>query len=218
MASEPSRPGHIGLITGLRAEAKLAQPLGWDSLAGGGTPEGATRAAAILIRRGATALISFGLAGGLDPALKPGTILVPRAVNFNNTINFCDSALAQKLGGMTDHLLLGGTTILATAAEKSHAWHITHAHAIDLESAAIAEAAQAHNIPFAILRAICDPAHRNLAPAALHALNSGGEINLLRVLGALLRAPGQLPALISLARDAALARRALTHRVRQIQT
>jgi adenosylhomocysteine nucleosidase len=59
------------------------------------------------------------------------------------------------------------------------------------------------------VRAVCDPADRDLPPAALAALNSAGVIGLGRVLASLLRAPRQLPLLLGLARDASAARRTL---------
>src|SRR6201999_2935043 len=40
--------------------------------------DGARRAARQLVDGGATHLLSFGLAGGLDPALPPGTLLLAR--------------------------------------------------------------------------------------------------------------------------------------------
>jgi adenosylhomocysteine nucleosidase len=127
-----------------------------------------------------------------------------------------DAGLSRRLGGTTPHSLLGGDTIAVTAAEKHHLWTTTGAAAIDLESGAVARAAAAHGLPFAVLRAVCDPAGRNLPPAALTALNNQGAIGLLRILGSLLRRPGQLPGLMELAADAAAARRALTARVTEI--
>jgi adenosylhomocysteine nucleosidase len=76
--------------------------------------------------------------------------------------------------------------------------------------------AQRHGIPFAVLRAVCDPADRNLPPAALVALSAKGRIALARVAISILFRPQQIPGLIALARDASRARRALVGRVNQI--
>jgi adenosylhomocysteine nucleosidase len=85
---------------------------------------------------------------------------------------------------------------------------------VDLESGAVARVALAHGLPFAVLRAVADPAERNLPPAALLALDGAGRIGILRVLGSVFGNPGQILGLLALARDAAAARRALVGRVR----
>lgn len=70
----------IGIVVGLAAEARLAAGLGCVVEIGGGTPAGAEAAVARLIARGVTGVVSFGLAGGLDPTLRPGMLVVPEAV------------------------------------------------------------------------------------------------------------------------------------------
>jgi adenosylhomocysteine nucleosidase len=205
------------VVVGLRAEARIARGLGWRVVAGGGTAAGAEAAARHLIAEGATALISFGLAGGLDPSLRPGAVIVPAWVRVGCEIHRAHAALMRSLGGPTPHCLLGHDTLAATSAEKARLREITGAHAIDLESGAVAVAAVASGLPFAILRAICDPAERDLPPAALAALDQRGIIGFRRVLASLSRQPNQLPALIALARDAAKARAALVRHVRALQ-
>ncbi len=91
------------------------------------------------------------------------------------------------------------------------------ADAIDLESGPVANVAHQAGLPFAVLRAICDPAERNLPPAALAALDHHGVIGLRCVLASLLRNRTQFPALIILARDAYVARSALIQRVKTIR-
>jgi adenosylhomocysteine nucleosidase len=90
----------------------------------------------------------------------------------------------------------------------------TGASAVDLESGAVARVAARHRLPFAVLRAVCDPAQRSLPPAALAALNSEGAIRTLSVLGSIVARPWQIPALLRLALDAALARHALARSAR----
>ena len=199
----------LGFVVGLAAEARIAERLGYPVQVGGGTPAGAGVAAAKLIGEGVKALVSFGLAGGLDPALRPGTVIVPARVLSDGEMLRADATLAGMCGGITDHVLLAGSRIVASAAEKQHLFATTHAHAIDLESGAVARIAQAYGLPFLVVRAICDPAGRTLPPAALVAMDTGGEIGLTAVMRSLLRQPMQIPGLLALTRDAARARRAL---------
>ena len=87
------------------------------------------------------------------------------------------------------------------AADKTALFAATGAAAVDMESAIVARAAQRHRLPFAILRVIADPSHRPLPNAALVAMRADGELDLAAVLGALIRDPRQLPALMRLAVD-----------------
>jgi adenosylhomocysteine nucleosidase len=177
--------------------------------AGGGTPAGAEDAANRLVRQGATALVSFGLAGGLDPALSPGDVVVPGLVLSNGARLAADAALAQRFGGLSEHAILAGETVVTDAVAKAALHATTGAHAVDLESGAVARVAAAHGLPFVVVRAICDPAKRDLPPAALIALNPSGDIGLSAVLRSVLQRPGQIPDLLALAYDAGRARRSL---------
>jgi adenosylhomocysteine nucleosidase len=182
---------------------------GYPVEAGGGTPEGAAEAAARLIGRGVTGLVSFGLAGGLDPALRPGTIVIPSVVLSEGETLYADGMLAARFGGLSGHTMLAGSAVAVDVAAKRRLYAAFGAHAIDLESGAVARVAGAHGLPFVVVRAICDPAERNLPPAALVALDSGGGIGFGAVLWSVVAQPWQIPGLVVLACDAGRARRAL---------
>ncbi len=215
-APPPTPTTDPAILVGLTAEARLLRPLGWRIGVGGGSSAGAMREAERLIRGGAGSLVSVGLAGGLDPALRPGAILVPRAVSVGGQVLDTDPAVAARLGGMDRHLVLASDSVVATAAAKRHLLETTGAVAVDMESGAVALAAGSHGLPFAVLRVICDPAETDLPPAALIALGQGGAIGLGRVIASILGRPGQLPSLMRLAADAAAARRALAERVARL--
>jgi len=206
----------IGVVVGLAAEARIARPLRAVVAVGGGTPAGAETAAESLAAGGVSGLVSFGLAGGLDPALKPGDLLVPRVVRAFGQNWPANPGLIALLGGVTIELLLGESAVVATVAAKRRLWQATGAAAVDLESGAVAQAAERHDLPFAVLRAVGDPASRSVPPAALAALDAMGRMRPTRVLVAALRHPGQLAALVALAADAAHARRALSERARAL--
>lgn len=193
----------------MAAEARIAARFGYPVRAGCGTPRGAADAANSLLGQGVNALVSFGFAGGLDPALRPGAIVIPASVLSEGVLYQTDRDLAERFGGLTGHCLMAGTGIAADAATKRHLRATTQAHAIDLESGSVARVALAHGLPFVVVRAICDPAEASLPPAALLPLDRRGRVNLSRLPGCLLRQPSQLPALLRLASDAARARRAL---------
>jgi adenosylhomocysteine nucleosidase len=166
-------------------------------------------AARQLVGEGAQALVSFGLAGGLDPVLRPGALVVPGEVIESGIVFAADPALAARFGGMSGHRVLAAGAVVTDAAAKQRAAQANGAQAVDLESGAVARVAAEYGLPFAVVRAICDPAERDLPPAALIALDQKGVIGLVRVLGSLLKRPGQLGNLFQLARDAARAQRTL---------
>ena len=197
------------ILVGFAQEAKIAHRTGWPVVVGGGTAEGAADAARQSIAAGACGLISFGLAGGLDPALGSGRLIVPDAVLAHGRRWPVDPAMLRLLGGTSGHLCLGFDRIATTITEKRRLWEETGAAAVDMESGAMVAVAVAAGVPLAVLRAICDPADRDLPPAAAVALDAKGRIAPGRLLRSLLANPGQIPALIVLARDAAMARRTL---------
>lgn len=198
---------NLGFVTGLTAEARLARPLGL-ACAGGGLPDGAEAAAEWLVGQNVDALVSFGLAGGLDPTLRPGDVVVAETVREQDQIYATDPSVSARFG-RRGGTLLAGAAVVADVAEKARLFSRTGAVAVDLESGAVARVAARHGLPFAVLRAVCDPAHRTMPPAALMALNASGSIGLLRFLASVARQFGQVPALIALGRDAVAARAAL---------
>lgn len=206
----------IGFVTGMLSEARLLRGTGFPAAAGGGTPEGALAAAEQLAAQGAEALVSFGLAGGLAPALKPGDVLVPSAVIDGQNTYPCNLMLMEFLGGGTGGPILASRQIAATAREKTQLHRSFRADAVDMESGMVARVASTRGLAFAVLRAVADPAGRDLPPAALHALNAQGGVEVWAVLRSLLARPGQLPALLALAREAGQARAALALRLRDL--
>jgi len=202
----------LGIVVGLEAEAQIARRLGVPVEIGGGDEAGAEAATARLIARGVQCLLSFGLAGGLEPGLAAGSLVVPDVVISRDGHFPTHPPLASALGRVGGAVFSGGM-VVATVSAKRMLHEQTGAACVDLESAAVAEAAARYAIPFAVLRAVCDPAGRSLPGAALVALNGAGRIGPWRVARAALARPGELPGLMGLAADAYRARRALARRV-----
>lgn len=203
----------IGFVVGMQAEADLLRSLGVQVAISGATAKGAREAVSLLIGNGVSHLVSFGLAAGLDPAARAGDVLVPSRIVADGHDYLPDLSLCARLGGITPGGLLHSDLVVATAAEKHALYSASLCTALDMESGVVAQAAQQARLPFAVLRAICDPAGRDLPHAAVAALKPDGRLALPTILFSLLRAPLQIPGMLALARDAAAARRALAARV-----
>ena len=207
----------IGIVTGLQAEAQWLRDAGFTVMVGGGTPLGARKAAEALVdEQGVLGLLSFGLAGGLQKGLKPGRILVPSAIQAGLLTFPCDYRLLEFLGGPLAGPILGWHKIVTSAEEKQLLSQRYHVAAVDLESGAVAEVAKERELPFAVLRAVADPAERDLPPAALVALKADGKLDGMALARSILRQPRQIPGLIKVGRDAAAARKALINWVKTL--
>lgn len=200
----------LGFITGLTSEARLLRGLG---VIGVGLEE---------VRRvaqsGVRGLVSFGYAGGLDPSLPAGRLIIPRLVIDERGTRFLtDPALSAALGGPTAETLLTVPRIITTAEEKRRLHQRTRAAALDMESAEVARVAEAFDLPFAALRVVLDPAHRDLPAFAGEAVDDRGGLKWGWLCGHFLRHPGDFLALIPLGREHRRARRALLRRLRDLR-
>jgi adenosylhomocysteine nucleosidase len=204
------------VVVGFAAEARIARRLGWPVAIGGATAAGAIIAAERLLDAGCKALVSFGLAGGLDPSLRSGVLVVPAVVIAAGQHYPTDPQLSCLLGGVSAEALAGVDAVLASAEAKHLLWCRTSAAAADLESGAVAQVAAKYGAALGVLRAICDPAERSLPPAALATLRPSGAIGFGRLITSVLVQPGQVQALLRLAGDGAAARRSLLARVKSI--
>ena len=127
------------------------------------------------------------------------------------------SGFVRRLGGASRHMLLAGDRVAATASEKAALRAAPAPMRSISRPARRLRAASAAGLPFAALRAICDPAERSLPPAALVALDARGAVGFGAVLRSIGHDPGQLSALLTLAAEAWAARGALRRRVRSLR-
>jgi adenosylhomocysteine nucleosidase len=204
-------------VTGLRAEGLIARQAGFAVLCAGGNPAYTDSMLGQAIGAGKpSGLLSFGIAGGLMPGLVPGRPLVATAVIASDGARYSvdeiwRARLHDHLGVAVEGDVFGADAIVATATEKAALHARTGALAVDLESAVVARAAERAGLPFMVIRAIADPADRTLPPAARIALTPDGRPDLRAIFHSVLMEPGQIGALIRLARETRRALQALTH-------
>ena len=194
----------IGVVTGMASEAQLLRGLGVRAISAGGNADATKRGIETLLRQGATKLISFGIAGALDPSLKPGDLVLASAVHLpDGHRQPADQKwlvhIAQALPHARIADVAGSSIIVAAAADKATLQRDSGAACVDQESHWVAELAQANRLPFIVVRAIADRAGDSLPPAALVGLDAQGRPRTGAVVRALFRDPGQIFGLIRVA-------------------
>lgn len=202
----------VGVLTGLDAEARLLRGHGEGGAlivaCTGANPRRAREEVGRLLSQGATALVSFGLAGGLSPALRAGDlVLAERVVLPEGRSVATDAAWRQAVLARAELFreasggaVAGVDRLLVTTEEKRLA-AASGAVAADMESHAVALAAQEADVPFVVLRAVSDPAGQALPSVARVALKPGGRVDTGAVAMALVRRPSEWPAVLRLALD-----------------
>jgi adenosylhomocysteine nucleosidase len=206
---------NVLIVCGLKREAAI--------LAGPGQAAVCGDAPALRAKLGKAAgfrpslVISWGVCGGLDPHLRPGDLILGAEVFSDGRMIRTDeaitSSLARGLANAATPVVVQRVAAVAapvlTAAAKSELRRLTGASGVDMESLAAGAFAVERRIPFAILRAVADPAERDLPPLALKAVSSDGRINAMAVIGGLIRSPGQFAGLSAAALDSQAAFKAL---------
>src|SRR5215469_11681522 len=197
-----STRGHVVAVTCLALEARIALGPGVAVICNHASELVAALEAAA--KRGAAGIISFVSAG--DWVVGSG---VRTEQGHFPTDRGWARALLEVLPSAVHAEIVGTDTPVAEPSEKRRLHLRTGAVAVDTESHVAARIAAAHRIPFAACRAVIDPAHSLLPPAAMYGLRHDGTADVLAVLRSVMRQPSQIPALTRTALDARTAASAL---------
>jgi adenosylhomocysteine nucleosidase len=202
-----SPPANVLIVCGLRREAAILEGAGRTTLCGDTLTLRGRLAEAASLRP--SLVVSWGLCGGLDPRLRPGDLILGSevvsgegAVRTDETVR---ASLAQRLLGAGARVVVERLAVsdapVVTIAAKAELRRATEAAAVDMESLIAGQYALKQRVPFAILRAVADPAERNLPPLAMKAVAPDGGIKIQAIVGELIRSPWQLAGLRALAAD-----------------
>lgn len=200
------------VVVGMAFEARIASRLGVPVICGG---DGRHLEASLArtMAAGCGALISFGVAGGLVPGLRPGTCIIASSILDHDEERPTDARWAQRLmrlmPGAVQGSILGVREPIALSAEKSALHRETGALAVDMESHVVARAAAQHGVPIAAIRVVVDPVERTIPRSALAGARSDGTIDPLAVIRSLVRHPRDLLGLIRMSLDTRAARATL---------
>jgi len=206
----------LGIVAALEMERRwIRTPKPLVELSGIGDTR-AENAARRLVERGATALASWGVAGGLDPDLSPGTVVLPDTVigaggsSQGANLEWRDRLLERVHGRVVTSTspLYHATSVITTADEKRAIYERFGTGAADMESAAVARVAFANHIPWIAVRVVIDAADQDVPAAILTATGDDGRLRMGSVAGLILRPRLWLP-LIALGRAGAAAGRSM---------
>jgi len=127
-------------------------------------------------------VVSAGVCGGLDPALRAGDLVLPDIVINDAGLRLpVTGTVAQRAaaaGGAPARAgwLATSSRVVATPAAKAALRAATGAAVVDMESAAILEAAAAHGCASLVVRAVSDDAGETLPDELMRLLGADGRL------------------------------------------
>ena len=206
----------LGVLTGLAREVNCLPKPSTEMLiaCAGAMPDQAEHLSKRFIDQGCMALLSFGIAGALDPDVQVGdTVVSTGVINAKGDVLFTDNSWLQRVIVLLDQslspvhkgLIYGSDIAITSAQLKSDIYVKSKALCVDMETHRMALVAQQAAIPFLAIRVISDDATRAIPSAALGVIGENGKPQIGRVLKGLLRHPNQIPALMALSKDMKLA-------------
>ncbi len=176
--------------------------------------DNAFSAAHWLVKKGVGALGCFGVSGGLDPGLGIGDLVIADSVFMERDDEISPvwkrggrkseatfSCLeAQGVTARWGSILTVREAVLSAAGKRA-LFDRTGVTAVDMESAAVARAAEQSGLPFFAIRAICDPADVSIPESLFQCVDHKGRPRVSYLLGLIIRKPVLISHLLRMKRD-----------------
>ncbi len=159
-------------------------------------------AATMLLEAGVLRLSSTGIAGGIDPSLGSGDVVVATTVlsprkSGSVYIMRCDDKLSDAI---TQRLEMNGVVVrrgpvfsspepVCMIREKQRLFRETGATVVEMEASGVARAAMGSGAPLVVLKVVSDEAGISIPCELTRALRDDGTINMLNVVTSILKRP-----------------------------
>lgn len=200
----------IGLIAGLKSETDCLPGYRGDLApvvrCAGANSRRAAEMARLLVAKGVSGLLSFGLAGALAPELKTGHLVVADKVIGDDglslaTDNGWSSAFLSEVAGrlpISVGGIAGSETVVASAQAKASLYEKTGCLVTDMESLAVAGVAAKAGLPFLAVRIVADRASQSIPAWVTTEIDDQGRPKTLNIIAKSAVHPFDWPTLISL--------------------
>lgn len=207
---DASRDGlPVLIVTGLKQEARIAAGPGLTVICSSSNPVQLREMMTSFDPASIRGIVSFGIAGGLNPALRSGDIVIASEIvaaekRWATASAFTEMLISLPVKGrrsVVNGVLAGVEEVVLGQVGKAALRSTTGADAVDMESHIAARYAENHGLPFAALRVISDPAHRALPQLAANALKPNGNVDVWKVVRGIARQPSEIRALVHSGRD-----------------
>ncbi len=164
----------------------------------------AAKLTARVMETGAAGLLSIGTAGGLQPDLRAGALLLPGCIRRAGGKSFAADpewhARVHAALKQTDRVhtgdLLSVNCVVRHPDEKESLFRQTQAIGVDMESAGLAEIAAHAGLPFLVLRVVMDTAADTIPKAATVSINEAGDTQSIALLSYLAGHLSDIPGLL----------------------
>ncbi|RTL49688.1 MAG: phosphorylase [Bradyrhizobiaceae bacterium] len=208
---DASRDGlPVLIVTGLKQEARIAAGPGLTVICSSSNPVQLREMMTSFDPASIRGIVSFGVAGGLNPALRSGDIVIASEIVAAGKRWTTEAQLTEMLislpvkrrkRSVVNGVLAGVEEVVLGQVGKAALRSSTGADAVDMESHIAARYAEHYGLPFAALRVISDPAHRALPQLATDALKPNGNVDMWKVMRGIARKPSEIRALVHSGRD-----------------
>ncbi len=134
-------------------------------------------------------VLTCGFAGGLDPALPLGAVMMDADTSFPLVPRLTEAGVQGGTFHCADH-------VAVTVAQKAALRRSTGADAVEMESSVIRAACRERGIPSATVRVISDTANEDLPLDFNKLMTADYRMDFLKLAGQLVRSPGKIPELM----------------------
>lgn len=197
------------IVTGLKQEARIAAGPGLTVICSSSNPVQLREMMTSFDPASIRGIVSFGVAGGLNPDLRSGDIVIATEIvaaqkRWATAAALTENLVAQPAARnrqIVTGVLAGVEKVVTGQVGKAALRSVTGADAVDMESHIAARYAEHYGLPFAAVRVICDPAHRALPELTMSAIKPNGNVDMWKVMRGIARNPRTIPHLISTGRD-----------------